>query len=186
MTGQDTELGNLADAVARGDKAAFARLYEATSPKLFAICLRMLGDRAAAEDVLQEVYVKLWHGAARFDRTRGPIMAWLIAVTRNRAIDALRQRGRQPSRPGADPEATLGAFVDPGGGPGAAERLALIGCLGQLSERQREIVLLAYYEGYSREELALRYSRPTGTIETWLRAALKALRACLEPDRAAP
>ncbi|NVN32314.1 sigma-70 family RNA polymerase sigma factor, partial [Endobacter medicaginis] len=80
-------------AVARGDRAAFEELYRLTSAQLFGVCLRILPARAEAEDVLQDAYLSIWRRAASFDAARGSAMAWLITLTRNRAIDRLRARG---------------------------------------------------------------------------------------------
>ena len=86
------DLAPLLQAIASGDRVAFETLYRAASPRLLGICMRVLGNRDDAEDVLQEVFVSIWHKARQFDSHRASAMAWLAMIARNRAIDRLRQR----------------------------------------------------------------------------------------------
>lgn len=174
------ELIALIGATARGDRDAFATLYQRTAPKLFAILLRILRGKAAAEDALQDVFLKIWQNARSFSPEAGPPMGWLISVARNRAIDILR--ARNPAEPGAleatDLFARLADLSD--GEAQMSDLSALRHCLGTLEEPARNCILLAYYEGYSREELARRFDRPVGTIKTWLHRNLAILKSCLE------
>ena len=174
------ELIALIGATARGDRDAFATLYQRTAPKLFAILLRILRGKAAAEDALQDVFLKIWQNARSFSPEAGPPMGWLISVARNRAIDILR--ARNPAEPG-ELEATdlFARLADLSDGEAQMSDLsALRHCLGTLEEPARNCILLAYYEGYSREELARRFDRPVGTIKTWLHRNLAILKSCLE------
>ena len=169
-------------ATARGDRAAFAQLYERTSAKLFGIVLRILKDRARSEDVLQDVYLKVWRRAGSYDRRQGRPVTWLAAVARNRAIDVVR--AARPTQTLDDPgdeedvfnasEARTARDLDPG------ELESLRVCLGEITEEDRNLILLAYYEGYSREELAERFAMPIGTVKTRLRRGLQRLRGCLD------
>ncbi len=174
------ELIALIGATARGDRDAFATLYQRTAPKLFAILLRILRGKAAAEDALQDVFLKIWQNARSFSPEAGPPMGWLISIARNRAIDILR--ARNPAEPGAleatDLFARLADLSD--GEAQMSDLSALRHCLGTLEEPARNCILLAYYEGYSREELARRFDRPVGTIKTWLHRNLAILKSCLE------
>lgn len=174
------ELTRLLGATARGDRQAFALLYQRTSPKLFAILLRMIRNKAGAEDALQDVFLKIWRNARSFAPEAGPAMTWLVAIARNRAIDILR--ARNPAAP-METEATdyLANIADRRGGQGQMMELAALEhCLQTIEEPARACILLAYYEGYSREELASRFGRPVGTIKTWLHRSLATLRSCLE------
>jgi RNA polymerase sigma factor (sigma-70 family) len=177
----NAELAALLQAVARKDRAAFQALYERTAPKLFAIVLRILRERAPAEDVLQDVFLRVWQNAAGFSVEAGSAMGWLIAIARNRAIDHLRTKKLMPlagTDDAADPYAEIAAIGDR---EAEMNDLAVLRhCLGELEESARSCVLLAYYEGYSREELAKRFDRPVNTIKTWLFRALGALKSCLE------
>ncbi len=170
----------LIDAVARGDRDAFGKLYQRTAPKLFAILLRILRNRGAAEDALQDVFLRIWQNAGSFSAEAGPPMGWLISVTRNRAIDIMRRKN--PAEPAATETADIFANIadTAGGEEQMTELAALQHCLETLEEQARACILLAYYEGYSREELANRFGRPVGTIKTWLHRSLALLKSCLE------
>lgn len=169
-------------AVAAADRDAFRALYDRAAPKLFGIALRICKDRELAEDALQDAFVEIWRRAGRFDPARGGADAWMAVIARNRAIDALRRRGAQPGgAAGPETDERLLALADPASpADGGAEYLALVQCLGRLEDREREAVLLAYYAGATRDELAGRYDAPVPTVKTWLRRALAALRACLD------
>jgi len=168
------------EAVARGDRTAFRALYEATAPKLFGVILRITGNRPVAEDVLQETYVRIWQKAERYDPEAGPVMPWLMAVARNRAIDRIRAERIERNRT-SDDEAVLSRLAAPNSGD-ALTREALRRCLSGLDDEARTTVILAYCSGYSREELAERSGRPVGTIKTMLHRSLKLLKACLEEE----
>lgn len=174
------ELVLLIDAVAAGDRDAFGKLYQRTAPKLFAILLRILRNRGTAEDALQDVFLKIWQNAGSFSAEAGPPMGWLISVARNRAIDILRRKN--PAEPAATETADIFANIadTASGEEQMTERAALQHCLETLEEQARACILLAYYEGYSREELANRFGRPVGTIKTWLHRSLALLKSCLE------
>jgi RNA polymerase sigma factor (sigma-70 family) len=174
------ELVLLIDAVAAGDRDAFGKLYQRTAPKLFAILLRILRNRGAAEDALQDVFLKIWQNAGSFSAAAGPPMGWLISVARNRAIDILRRKN--PAEPAATETADIFANIadTASGEEQMTELAALQHCLETLDEQARACILLAYYEGYSREELANRFGRPVGTVKTWLHRSLALLKSCLE------
>lgn len=166
-------------AVARRDRAAFRALYSGTSGKLFAVALRILRDRGRAEDALQETYVEVWRQAGNFDPARGSAGAWLAVIARNRAIDLLRREGRAPAaRDDVDVD-SLAPLGNPGRGS-SAELMTLIACLDRLDREPRLMVLLAYLEGRTRDELAARFERPVNTVKTLLRRGLESLRACLD------
>ena len=162
------------------DRAAFDRLYRSTSAKLFGVCLRVLGDRAEAEEALQEVYVKIWTKADRFAVSDLSPISWLVAVARNHSIDRLRMR-RQTT---AGIDAAL-HVTDPRPGPealavAAGERERLDACLKELDADRAAAVRGAYLSGDSYAELAERFSVPLNTMRTWLRRSLMKLRECLE------
>jgi RNA polymerase sigma-70 factor (ECF subfamily) len=175
------ELDNLLVAVAQRDRAAFRCLYELTSPKLFATILRIVRIRSAAEEVLQDVYLRVWQNAASYSPQTAPALAWMNSIARNRAIDVLRQKGFT-SVSGADDDVDWYERVaeDRDREADMINNASLRHCLKTIDAQARDCVLLAYYEGYSREELAVRYGRPVNTIKTWLHRSLTALRACLD------
>ncbi|TYB82897.1 sigma-70 family RNA polymerase sigma factor [Maritimibacter fusiformis] len=165
---------------AQGDRAAFKLLYRDTSAKLFGLCLRILNDRAEAEDALQEVFVKVWHGAGSYRANGLSPMTWLIAVARNHAIDRLRRR--QAAAGGMDEAAEI---ADARPGPEAqvmarAEAGRVVACLDELEGARAEAVRGAYLDGETYADLAERFSVPFNTMRTWLRRSLIKLRECLE------
>ncbi len=182
MTATDNaELATLLGAVARRDRAAFKELYGCVAPKLFAILLRILRNKATAEDVLQDAFLRIWQNAESFSAEAGPAMGWLISIARNRAIDVLRSKN--PAEPAAETDAAdlFEKIAEPGDRETEMMNIAALRhCLGEIEEPARSCILLAYYEGYSREELATRFDRPVNTIKTWLHRGLAGLKSCLD------
>lgn len=177
----DAALLRLIAETARGDERALKALYERTAPKLFGIILRIQRDRSTAEDTLQEVYLRVWQAAGSYAPGSGPPLPWLCAIARNRAIDSVRRKGAIQGSAGADGTEWMERIADPHDSEGAIlGRDALRACLDRLDARQRDCIVLAYCEGYSREELAARHDRPVNTIKTWLHRGLSSLRGCLE------
>ena len=174
----------LADLMARsalGDQTAFARLYQLTARKLFPVCLRILGRDAEAEEALQDAYVNIWKHASDYRPDKGSALVWMASVARHRALDLLRAR-REAEHLDDHPEtaAPEGGAHDPLSGLRfGSEDAALRACLEALAEEQRRCVLLAYCEGYSHGELSERFGTPLGTIKSWVRRGLDALKACL-------
>jgi len=165
--------------VAGQDRAAYRALYDTTAAKLFGVALRICRERSLAEEAFQEAFIGIWRTAADFDPARGSALAWMAGVTRNRALDLLRKRGRGDRPVAADALERLmteAAVLR----TDQADLDALLQCLERLDATPREAVVLAYCEGLSREELAARLGAPVNTVKTWLRRALLTLRGCLE------
>ena len=167
--------------IAGGDREALRQLYQATSAKLFGVCLRILSDREESEDVLQDVYVTIWRRADRFDAARASVMTWLSTIARNRAIDRLRARGPMAYAEqvdeleiadGSDSAETLLSAAD--------DRNKLHGCLSELDERTEKVIRTAFFEGVTYEALARRMDAPLGTVKSWIRRGLAKLKGCLE------
>ena len=176
-TRQDIE--DMIHRVALNDRAAFEGLYTATSAKLFGIILRVLKDRAAAEDVLQDVYLRLWQGGAQtFATGRASPISWLATIARNRAIDRLRRMKPVSSLDGvAEPS-------DPAMGPedlavASSERAVIDACLDELKPDRAAAVRGAYLDGDTYADLAARFDVPLNTMRTWLRRSLLSLKDCL-------
>ncbi|RYI20062.1 MAG: sigma-70 family RNA polymerase sigma factor [Acetobacteraceae bacterium] len=172
----------VADLIARcaaADKPAFRLLYRDTSAKLMGVLLRMLRERAEAEDALQEVYTRVWLRAGRYDPAKGRGMTWLIAITRNLAIDRLRARPDNHSDDGLDtvqdsaPRAETRLVAK-----GEAKRMA--DCFDTLDPDKADAVKGAYLSGLSYLDLAARHAVPLNTMRTWLRRSLLRLKECLE------
>jgi len=165
--------------VALGDREAFSRLYDAVAPKLLGVALRVLDNRAGAEDAMQEAFVKIWRNAGSYAVTGHSPMTWLITIARNTAIDRLRRR-----RPVEDLDAmaeTLPAAASCGEAAAMArsEAARIAACLDELDADRRDAVRGAYLEGRSYAELAARHGVPLNTMRTWLRRSLLRLRECL-------
>jgi len=174
-------LSALMSRVATGERAALRQLYEATSAKLFAVCLRILSDREEAEDVLQEVYVTIWRRADRFDAGRASVMTWVSTIARNRSIDRLRARGPLAYADQVEeleiPDGQVGAeaLLEAKG-----ERGRLNNCLSELDDRTAKVIRTAFFEGVTYEALARRMDTPLGTVKSWVRRGLAKLKGCLE------
>ncbi len=174
----------LSDALARagrGSQSALSEVYEATSAKLFGICLRILRDRAEAEDALQEIYLNVWRKAGTFDPDRASPITWLATLARNRAIDRLRSLGARPSDPVelasavADPSPDASALLETREAAGSLNR-----CMDELEAQRSDAIRTAFFGGATYGELAERASVPLGTMKSWIRRGLLQLRECLE------
>ena len=175
------ELVSLLAAVANGDETAFEKLYAATSAKLYGVVLRILRRPELADEVMQETYLKIWNGAAQFDASRASPITWMMAIARNRAIDLVRKKADVSVEDMPDALELAADVPDPLAARERSEDVRrLLDCLGRLDPEQRQLVLLAYYDGLSRELLAARFKRPVNTIKTWLRRSLLTVRECLE------
>ena len=187
----DAELAALLHAVRDGCRPSFARLYVLTSPRLFGIVLRVNADRADAEDVLQEVYVKVWNRCAQFDPNRGSAIYWLAGICHHSAIDSLRRRQRRPQgrfMPVGDHEDVCDSLASAEPQPlelviRARGAEALQRCVRALPIEQRESLSLAFHDGLTHREIAERLGRPVGTVKTWLRRSLAQLRPGLLDHR---
>lgn len=175
----DDPVADLITKCAAADRAAFRALYRATSAKLMGVLLRILGERAEAEDALQEVYTRVWLRAGRYDPAKGRGMTWLIAIARNLAIDRLRARPEPASDEGLDlvqdaaPRAETRLVAQ-----GEARRMA--DCFATLDPDKAEAVRGAYLNGMSYLDLATRHAVPLNTMRTWLRRSLLKLKECLD------
>lgn len=179
---QRSRLVNALVGAGQGREACLREVYDLTSAKLFGICLRILGDRQDAEDVLQEVYVTVWRRAAMFEADRSSPITWLSTLARNRAIDRLRSRRRQGS---AEPVEAAFGLADPSPGAlagleTAEDRGRLVHCIEELEQRSADAIRNAFFAGLTYSELADRAGVPLGTMKSWIRRALMKLKACLD------
>ncbi|GAA0482587.1 sigma-70 family RNA polymerase sigma factor [Parasphingorhabdus litoris] len=175
------QLSGLIGQAANGDRLAFQDIYNLTSAKLFGVCLRILNDRQASEDALQDAYVKIWRNAARFDAQRASPITWLATIARNTAIDRKRSGGNRVMV--SDDAITNMAAKE----QNILERLEaqegteiLNKCLDSLEARQRNVIRTAFFEGHSYNELAQKLGTPLGTVKSWVRRGLKRLKDCID------
>ncbi len=174
------ELVWLLAAVAKGDQAAFDKLYVATRAKLYGVVLRILRRSDLADEVIQETYVKIWTSAGQFNPAMASPITWMVAIARNRAIDTVRKKTDTSIEDVPEAMEVAADTVDPLAARELSEELKrLLGCIGRLEGERRKLVLLAYYDGFSREQLAQQLGKPVNTIKTWLRRSLLEIRECL-------
>ena len=172
-------IGELLQRVAGGDQAAFARVYDLLSPRVFGLILRVLVNRAQSEEVLQEVFLEVWQSAARFAPNRGQGRSWVLTIAHRRAVDRVRASQSSTDRDVRAGFRDLGVAHDE-----VAEQVELriewervATALSALPDAQKEALTLAYYGGYSQSEIAALVGAPLGTIKTRMRDGLSRLRA---------
>lgn len=188
MTSDDRQVETLLRRIADGDRAAFARLYDATSAAVYGLLVRMLHSPATAEEVAQDVYLEIWDRAASFDARRGDGLAWILMRARSRALDRLRA---ESSYAGAldRAETVLNVAELAGDPPEDPEEAASLGerrtlvreALEAMPEAQRTAVLLSFFGGLTHPEIADREGVPLGTVKSRIRAGLEKMEANLRP-----
>jgi RNA polymerase sigma-70 factor (ECF subfamily) len=187
----DQQLLDLSDAelvemTADGNPDAIGVLYDRYSGAVFAFAVRILGDRAVAEELLQEVFFRCWKQARAYSEQRGSFITWLLSITHNMAIDELRRRGRRPQRAdAADPVLLLANVRDMD--PSVEDRALMTALRDQIGEAmrslpaaQRDTITLAYFEGLTQREIAEELQEPLGTVKTRMRLGMRKLREYLE------
>jgi len=163
-------------AVRSGDQIAMSQLYDRYSGIVYSVALRVVGDTGNAEDVLQEVFIKLWRNPEAFDADRGSLAAWLAVMSRNRAIDSVRKRR---------PETEITDTIPAPDMSGEADRGIVLGqirnAMGGMPVPQRSALEMSFFEGLTHTEIAAKTGEPLGTIKTRIRAGLLALRKACNP-----
>jgi RNA polymerase sigma-70 factor (ECF subfamily) len=169
--------------VARGDRAAFGTLYDRLSAPLYSLALKMLGSEAEAQDILQEVFLSVWNKAGTFDPARGSAFSWTVTQLRNRAIDRIRSRRRR-----GELMETFGQDLEPAGGDvrsaadnceSSEQARQVRDAMGKLSDDQRQVLRLAFFEGLTQVEIAQKLGEPLGTIKARAHRAMARLRETL-------
>ena len=169
--------------IAAGIKDALESMYDRRASKVFSLAMHMLRDRASAEEVTQDVFVKVWRLGSSYNMERGSVAAWLTGITHNRCIDELRKRRSEMSKiqQGIDQEAQI-----PSGAPDPLEmatasedRKLVRWALDYLSHEQKQVVDLAYFHGLTHSEIAKHLGQPLGTVKTRMRLALQKMRKTL-------
>ena len=176
------ELALLLAQTANGDRAAFSKLYNKTSAKLYGVVRRILPNSMAADEAHQETYLTIWNKAGGFDPSRASAITWMAVIARNKAIDLRRRASERmfdgaveidPDQASVVPDALMMTELN-------EELRELTACLDGLKDEHKQMVLLAYYEGWSRDELGTKFDRPVATVKTILRRSLIALKGCLD------
>ena len=184
--GQSDQPAALIARIAEGDREAFSRFYDAFSGIAFGLIRRVLREPAAAEEVLQDVFLQVWREAAQYDPRRGSPEAWLIMRAKTRAIDRLRSIRRREKTFVAPVDEAMARGGDPDApnpGVAAEERRLAHRALAQLPAAQRQVIELAFFEGLTQTEIAARLGEPLGTVKTRARLGLERLRGILRGER---
>ena len=171
--------------IAQGDESALGELYDRTSPIVFGLILRIVGDRETAEEVTLDVFTQVWKQACQYDPQRGTPVTWLMVLARSRALDRLRWRGSR-ERDGEQSLEAAAEFTDPAPNPEEdsmdGERSHVVQtALASLVQEQRQAIELAFFGGLSHSEIAIRLALPLGTVKTHIRLGMVQLRDCLRP-----
>jgi RNA polymerase sigma-70 factor (ECF subfamily) len=178
--GSSADLTELIGRCAAGDRAAFRRLYDLQSRRLYGVAMRVTRQPGLAADAVHDAFLQVWQNAGKFDARRGTVEAWLLSLVRYRALDIARRRVREvpgaevPEEADTDPD-PLARLVS------STEGAALHRCLKTLEPDRQTLLSLAFVEGLTHSELSSRLNLPLGTIKSWIRRSLAALKACLEP-----
>jgi len=173
-------LQTLLAASARKDEQAFSKLYSLASANLYGVALRILKKEAAAQDALQEAFVQIWHRAVDFHSDKGSPMAWMATIVRYRSLDILRKQKKLVNVEDFDLEQVdtelgpLGKLLE------SDMAQELWQCLQELNDKQRSVILLAFYEGLTHDELAEHTATALGTVKSWIRRGLQSVKGCLE------
>ena len=175
----EIELAQLLQRCAAQDSVAFRTLYDKTSPILFARLLRMLRRRAVAEEALQDVYVRIWQRAAQYEMGRGRALAWMVTIARYCAIDLMRRERVMLVSDDSLAEIADESAAEAGGleKPNNFDH-----CIEQLNDNTRKCLTLAFVEGRSHDEIARVTANPLGSVKSWIRRGLLALKECLGAD----
>ena len=162
-------------ACARGDQRALRQLYAEDSSRLLGVALRIVRDKALAEDVVHDAFIKLWRGAGSFDPSRGSARGWVFSITRHLALNAVRNHSREVAL--SDEHEQVAAAHD--SFEFSAREGQVYRCLEQLDPTRRTCILHAYVDGYSHSEIARKLDTPLGTVKAWIKRSLAALRECM-------
>lgn len=184
--GAGSETSTLITRIAAGDRDAFSRFYDLLAPTAYGLIRRVLRDPEAAAEVLQEVFWQVWREAPQYDPTRGSPEAWLVMRAKTRAIDRLRSiRRRDRTFVAPVDEAVARSRDEPTENPAvvAEDRTLVQTALAQLPEPQRRVIELAFYDGLTQSEIAIRLGEPLGTVKTRARLGLERLRGALRGER---
>jgi RNA polymerase sigma-70 factor (ECF subfamily) len=174
----------LAERLQRRETQAMADLYDRFGRLVYSVIFAIVRDAGVAEDLLQETFLRIWNRSAGFDAGRGALGPWLLTVARNRAIDHIRSAGARNSKNTLELEDREHKSQEPGADldlQNKDQAKIIRAAMNKLSENQRRVIELAYYEGLSQTEMAEKLGEPLGTVKTWVRGAMKKLRGELQP-----
>ena len=163
-----------------GDKSSFSYLYDNYSGALYSIIFKMVSNQQLAEDILQEAFIKIWNNFHQYDPSKGRLFTWMINITRNLTIDTLRSKGYKKQRKISNDEISVSNYQDKSELPDKYDTIGLQKQLSGLKPSQKTLIDLAYYNGYTQEEIAREMNIPLGTVKTRMRSAILELRKLLQ------
>lgn len=162
-----------------GDESALTELYDRYSGLVFPVAVRILGNPAEAEDVMQDVWLQVWRNTASYDERRGTLAAWLLTITRSRALDAIRSRAARSRREEQVKAEAPATVASANSAESSSSRENVRKAIERLDPHHRSVLELAYWQGLSQREIAERMQQPLGTVKSWTRQALRELRGAL-------
>jgi RNA polymerase sigma-70 factor (ECF subfamily) len=166
-------------ACAGGDRDALRALYDREARRLMGVTLRIVRQRQVAEEVLQEAFLQIWRAAGTFDAARGSGRGWIYTVVRHRALQEVRKDGREVNVAIEDIENLADDRQSAAADPQSIDAAELERCLARLEPQKRACIVHAFVEGYTHEQIAARLDTPLGTVKSWVRRGLLALKECL-------
>jgi RNA polymerase sigma-70 factor, ECF subfamily len=173
----------LARRVARGDEGALEEVYDRLGGIVYGLAVRSLGDRELAEECMQDVFASVWRTAARFDRSRGSLGTWVVALARNRIVDAARARARRPLPGGETADGVAAADDDPAVALERVDRAERVArAMASLPPPQLDVIRLSYFHGLTQREIAVRLQIPLGTVKSRMRLGLDRLAELLAEE----
>ena len=164
----------------RRDQKAFSYLYDNYCGALNGIICRMVDDTQLTEDILQEAFLKIWNNFSQYDSSKGRLFTWMINLTRNLTIDTLRSKGFKKQQKISRDENSVSNFHDKNTGADKFDTMGLRQQVARLKPEQKSIIDLAYFNGYTQEEISKEMGIPLGTVKTRMRSAMMELRKMLE------
>jgi RNA polymerase sigma-70 factor, ECF subfamily len=162
------------------DQTAFSYLYDNYAGALNGIIHRMIDDSQLAEDILQEAFVKIWNNFKQYDQTKGRLFTWMVNITRNLTIDTLRSKGYKKQRKISQDENSVSGYKESGSGAERFDTMGLRKQVSALKPEQKIIIDLAYFGGYTQEEISKEMNIPLGTVKTRMRSAIMELRKMIQ------
>lgn len=161
------------------DQQAFSYLYDNYAPALNGIIFRLVDDRILAEDILQDVFIKIWNNFNSYDSSKGRLFTWMINLARNLTIDTLRSKGYKKQTKIVSDENSVNNYQDKSWGMDKFDAMGIRKQLANLNSEQRRVIDLAYFDGLTQNEIALQIGIPLGTVKTRMRSAILELRKLL-------
>lgn len=162
------------------DQTAFSYLYDNYAAALNGVIHRMIDDTQLAEDILQEAFLRIWNNFKQYDNSKGRLFTWMVNITRNLTIDTLRSKGYKKQQKISQDENSVSGYKDPGYGANRFDTMGLRKQVSSLKPDQKVIIDLAYFSGYTQEEISKEMGIPLGTVKTRMRTAIMELRKLIQ------